>query len=292
MQCAYSPNGLFIISASEDKTLKVWDSQTGKCVHSLNLKSYSYCCSVSMDGKKIVAGIGKQYLTLLSVPSSMNMLITSSASFQVTMIHYQPILEYHSCSLIILIQFSHSSQIQFPCISLQTIRGTEWDYTCIRECTIEGTTCWGPAKGKIFHFFIWLSTFVRYSELSAIWNCKIDPSLLSCCTAILYMLQINVIILVLQDSSNILATLLFTMQPSLIKCITLFQLLVGLSIYLTVEQSIGFWFGLIDIFIRCISGNNKTKHGRKRQTDYTEKQSYHRKGQNHIGKGWRHCSER
>ncbi len=71
--CAYSPNGLYIISASHDNTLKVWNSQTGKCVHSLNLKSSGLCCSVSTDGKKIVAGIDDKYLLLLQGPSSMNM---------------------------------------------------------------------------------------------------------------------------------------------------------------------------------------------------------------------------
>ncbi len=66
-QCAYSPNGLFIISISEDKALKVWDSQTGKRIHTFKLDYPGTCCSVSMDGTKIVAGFGKTYLVLLSM---------------------------------------------------------------------------------------------------------------------------------------------------------------------------------------------------------------------------------
>ncbi len=75
--CSYSPNGLYIISVSSDETMKVWNSETGKCILSLKLESSGCCCGVSMDGMKIVAGIGKKCLLLLSVPSSMNMSIES-----------------------------------------------------------------------------------------------------------------------------------------------------------------------------------------------------------------------
>jgi WD40 repeat protein len=54
---AYSPDGKHLVSGSSDKTVKVWDSQTGKeeCTltgHSDFVRSVAY----SPDGKHIVSG--------------------------------------------------------------------------------------------------------------------------------------------------------------------------------------------------------------------------------------------
>ena len=63
-KCCYSPNGLFILSASNDKTLKVWDSRTGNCVLSLKQNGYVWCCDISPDGTRIVAGVGDDLIVL------------------------------------------------------------------------------------------------------------------------------------------------------------------------------------------------------------------------------------
>ena len=54
---AYSPDGTKIISGSRDKTIKIWDANTGECLktlkgHSDDLESVAY----SPDGTKIISG--------------------------------------------------------------------------------------------------------------------------------------------------------------------------------------------------------------------------------------------
>jgi WD40 repeat protein len=54
---AFSPDGKRIVSASQDKTLKVWDLYTGREV--LSLKGHAdtvQSVAFSPDGKRIVSG--------------------------------------------------------------------------------------------------------------------------------------------------------------------------------------------------------------------------------------------
>jgi WD40 repeat protein len=75
--CTISPDGSFIVSASWDKTLKIWDAATGKERFALSGHADSICgCAISPDGSFIVsasadrtlkvwdASTGKERLTL------------------------------------------------------------------------------------------------------------------------------------------------------------------------------------------------------------------------------------
>jgi WD40 repeat protein len=53
--CAVSPDGSWIISASVDKTLKVWDAGTGTCLITFPVESSLLACTFHPDGKHLVA---------------------------------------------------------------------------------------------------------------------------------------------------------------------------------------------------------------------------------------------
>ena len=46
LSVAYSPDGKHIVSGSQDKTVKVWDSQTGKEVSVILCDRPIVCCCV------------------------------------------------------------------------------------------------------------------------------------------------------------------------------------------------------------------------------------------------------
>ena len=50
------PDGDRVISASYDKTLKVWDMKTGQVIASFTGESGMLCCAVAPDGLTIAAG--------------------------------------------------------------------------------------------------------------------------------------------------------------------------------------------------------------------------------------------
>ncbi|MGZ3618767.1 MAG: WD40 repeat domain-containing protein, partial [Ktedonobacteraceae bacterium] len=53
--CAVSPDGTFIVSASDDETLKVWDARTGICLITFPVEGALVACAFHPDGKHLVA---------------------------------------------------------------------------------------------------------------------------------------------------------------------------------------------------------------------------------------------
>jgi WD40 repeat protein len=57
MSAQYSPNGKQIISASLDKTIKIWDANSGNCLQTLKGHEDSVITAkYSPDGTKIISG--------------------------------------------------------------------------------------------------------------------------------------------------------------------------------------------------------------------------------------------
>lgn len=61
--CAFSPDGSRIVSASDDKTLKLWDAENGAELASLAGHTYSVNgCAFSPDGHRVLSGSGDKTL--------------------------------------------------------------------------------------------------------------------------------------------------------------------------------------------------------------------------------------
>lgn len=66
--CAFSPDGKRIVSSSWDKTLKLWNSETGEELNTLRGHTHSvHACAFSPDGKRIVLGDLMGQVLLLSL---------------------------------------------------------------------------------------------------------------------------------------------------------------------------------------------------------------------------------
>jgi WD40 repeat protein len=66
--CAYSPDGARVVSASKDKTLKIWDAATGWEIHTLVGHTDSvWTCAYSPDGARVVSASWDKTLKLWDV---------------------------------------------------------------------------------------------------------------------------------------------------------------------------------------------------------------------------------
>jgi WD40 repeat protein len=54
--CAVTPDGRRVISASDDRTLKVWDLDTGRALATLDAHAAVRACAVTPDGRRVVSG--------------------------------------------------------------------------------------------------------------------------------------------------------------------------------------------------------------------------------------------
>ena len=64
---AITADGRRLVSGSEDKTLKVWDLETGALICTFNCEGSVDCAAVALDGRTFVAGdaVGRVYFLRL-----------------------------------------------------------------------------------------------------------------------------------------------------------------------------------------------------------------------------------
>ena len=68
LSCAFSIDGRLFVSASADKTLKIWDVQTGQCKCTLSGHSEPVTsCSFSPDGASVLSGSWDKTLKIWDV---------------------------------------------------------------------------------------------------------------------------------------------------------------------------------------------------------------------------------
>ncbi len=89
--CAWSPDGCHLLSASSDKTLKIWDAASGHCLITLSGHSLPVtACAWSPDGRRVLSASADKTLRIWDVASGDCLLTFSERSFRMTACAWSP----------------------------------------------------------------------------------------------------------------------------------------------------------------------------------------------------------
>ena len=66
LQCAFSPNGNYLLSVSKDKTINLWDVEQGHCVATLRVEGSLTGCAWYPNGEHFVV-VGQRGVYFLQV---------------------------------------------------------------------------------------------------------------------------------------------------------------------------------------------------------------------------------
>jgi WD40 repeat protein len=89
--CAFSRSGNRIVSASADKTLKLWDAKTGAELATLAGHTYDvYACAFSPDGSRIVSASGDKTLKLWDAQSGAELATLAGHRYSVNACAFSP----------------------------------------------------------------------------------------------------------------------------------------------------------------------------------------------------------
>ncbi|KAJ1457058.1 WD40-repeat-containing domain protein [Pelagophyceae sp. CCMP2097] len=91
MCCAFSPDGTLVVTASNDKTAKLWDAETGAVL--LTLEGHASCvrsCAFSPDGKRIVTASHDKTARLWDVKTGALLLTLEGHTYPVMSCAFSP----------------------------------------------------------------------------------------------------------------------------------------------------------------------------------------------------------
>ena len=89
--CKYSPDGQFIVSASDDNTLKIWDAETGREINTLRgHRDRVTACHYSPDGQFIVSGSYDETIKIWDTKTGREIMTFKGHEQPVRSCHYAP----------------------------------------------------------------------------------------------------------------------------------------------------------------------------------------------------------